>query len=907
MVHEKSNGNGTRSDVGTGVLLHGLMNMLSEVLDGLDRRLGGIESSMGSLSGIGQLGELSDRLSALESRIAAQDRLADQRAALLEQRLDDLAGLEQAVHDGATRSEEAVQAAVGQRIAQLEATLAEGRAEAEAVSARLASHVAASLGEVRADARAAVEELAARVAVSGSVVEDSLRATADATEAILRDATDQLQSMLRAAAEESESRLALLPALSERVAHVAERADEHAATVATSISDLTVGLAVRLEDHEASLSARLGDQAASTTARLDQVEAAVDAVREAAELGMNALRDATEIGVAAARESTERVTTTVDELSVRLAALDAAVAAARAETAALPVGVAERVDDAVGRALSGWRNRLRRGEGDEGLRKLLEPVVEQLSRVEATLASLRTDTTETLRRELTPVGDQVGRVHEAVNRAQGESLRAAEATVEEVRRLVASLANPPLPPLPPLPPAHDDAPVLDAVAAVAERLVALHGDLNAATPELGRLRDAVLATHERADAIPAVVGDQFESSLRGAVTAITDRLGRERNGDDAIRRELAELTAQVTEVNAALTGTRRDMASATHGLPDLLRSMLREATDTQRPKLVADLKAILEPTLTRIEDLAGRPNQQAEAVESIRSAIAALADHDTTGPVLAAIEKAGQEQQEVLNALHSSLSKRFDARAKAMTETVEHLGTSLDSARKLGPVLERVGTRLDAQQPFLDQLRNQLLQLGATMAGVPSDIERRHAETTTALDRTTDALTALRRHAHELDKAVQAMKSSHESVAHAVTDLRDSTTGAAIPERLDDIAAGVVAGRKQVAEVVDLARSLGALVTQQGDQQSAGANRLAELVAQTRAAARSDLERLESTLHLEVLKQHQQDQGRLAQSVAGVSEVVEREANVLAQRVAALATEVDGLRLALAGRAPADD
>jgi chromosome segregation ATPase len=274
-----------------------------------------------------------------------------------------------------------------------------------------------------------------------------------------------------------------------------------------------------------------------------------------------------------------------------------------------------------------------------------------------------------------------------------------------------------------------------------------------------------------------------------------------------------------------------------------------------------------------------------------------------TAAVSAAVDKAGQDQQEVLNALHASLSKRFDARAKALAETIEHLGTSLESARKLGPVLERVGSRLDAQQPYLDQLREQLLQLGATMAGVPADVERRHTDTVASLERTAEALVGLRAHASDLDKAVQSMRAAQDQISKAVVDLRDGQT--ALPVRLEEIADGVVTGRRQLAEVTELARSMGVAVGHQQDQheqQGAAANRLAELVAQSRAAARSDIERLESTLHLEILKQHQQDQARLTQAVAGVSEVVEREAGVLHQRVAALAAEVDGLRVELVAR-----
>jgi len=83
------------------------------------------------------------------------------------------------------------------------------------------------------------------------------------------------------------------------------------------------------------------------------------------------------------------------------------------------------------------------------------------------------------------------------------------------------------------------------------------------------------------------------------------------------------------------------------------------------------------------------------------------------------------------------------------------------------------------------------------------------------------------------------------------------------------------------------------------EQQAAVGSRVAELVMETRSVMRSDVERLESAVHLEAVKGRQQDQARLAQVAAGVAEVVEREAALVSQRVASLSATVEGVRAAV--------
>ena len=773
MVHEKSTGHLRLVDPGTGAVLHGLMNMLSEVLEGLDRRMEAMEGRVEALAVA-----ITDATEAPAKDGGLADDLTDLRA--LVQRIEGTIG--ERIDQASARTDEAVQGAITRRLGHIDKSISEARGEAEATAARIASHLDGAL--------------------------ESLH--------------DELTTGLR-----------------------------HATTAASE----TITAATD------TLHQRLVDQAATAKTTAESAAAAVVAA---------------------------------EAVAARLTQVDAAVAA-------LPGSVSEQIQSAMG----SWRNRLRRGETDESVRKLFEDLGGRLSESEERLA------------------DGLVRIHEAVNRSQGEALESAQSTSAEVARLVDQAAQ------------HQ----LDAVATVAERLVAMHDEVLAAMPpapeppdyseliaELAQIaasiaagrRDAAADAQGLATAIESlpkpIAPDNSEvlaairsipvpdvpvpdySEVLAAIRSIpvpdvpapdygevlaairslpapvppdnSDVLAAIRSLPAPVVPDNSELLSELSGLGASVAAGRRDAAAVAQGLPDLIRRIVSEADPL-------DLSAL------------------SSAVEAVQASVA-----EQGRAVLDAVTSANTDHQDVLQALHSSLAKRFDARSRALAETLDGLATSLEAARTLGPSLDKVSSRLDAQQPYLDQIRHQLVQLAATVTSVPADVERRHNEATASLAHVTDALGSLRKHAAALDRAVQQMKASQEGLATAIVDLRDGN--GVVPQRLDQIGAAVQQGRKQIAEVGELTRSVAGAV----EQQQAMGSRLAELVTQVRASTRSDIERVESSIHLEVLKQHQQDQARLTQAVAGVSEVVEREAGVIAQRVSALANEVDAIRLELAGPRP---
>lgn len=976
MVQEKSNGRLRLVDPGTGAVLHGLMSMLSEMLDGIDRRLDAMEARLadladadpapppppappavdtshiesaierlsqrvegldaavaeqvsalsGDVAGAGAHlaamqdaiaakvdhieGAVAERLTHVESALAERisgldDAFADRRVELtkLEQSLlARFAALESVLDeridaiDAAVDRVAHVEEAVTQRTGAVEATIT-GRLDA--IDDRVSNRVSALEQLLQP-----YEHLLPRFEQALPLLERSLplseRSLALSEQALAQSERSLAQSeqslpRLEQSLESLEQPLAQLERLSEidqaiaaingTLGDTAVRVEEVVqAAVGRRMAQIEASLAEAraeaeavqrqavsnvqdtIDAHLGAVGARLDEVAGQLAERIGQGEQITVAHAEKLQQHIDQTAAVTTAAIAAARADTSDVVSQAAEsITLQLSELDAALAALRAESAGLPANVGEQVQAAIG----SWRNRLRRGEGDadtNAVRKAFEDLGAQMAAA-----------TEHL-------GEGLTRIHESVNRAQGESLEAAQTTTAEVRRLLdAARADT----------ERHAGEQLDGVAAIAERLVTLHEDLSRRdarlaqalrqsadataarveeaqqailaavavadsdddevrtwlNDEFARLRSAVQEAHVRAGSVAATVARQVDDVVQAAVAAVTDRVANERTTADGIRRDVEVLAARLEELGKSVSAGRREFAATAQGLPELIRNVI-------------DLDA--------------------------------LAAGDKT--VLEAVASANQEHQEVLQAMHSSLSKRFDARIRVIAETLDGLTTSLEAARTLGPSLDKVSSRLESQQPHLDQIRSQLVQLAATITSVPADVERRHNEAVTALERVTDSLGTLRKHAASLDRAVQSMRTSHDGLVAAFVDLRDGN--GVVPQRLDQIGSSLDATRRQLGEVVETGRTVVSAV----DQQQAMGNRLAELVTQVRAATRSDIERVESSIHLEVLKQHQQDQARLTQAVAGVSEVVEREAGVIAQRVSALANEVDAIRLELAAR-----
>src|SRR5438552_15275842 len=101
--------------------------------------------------------------------------------------------------------------------------------------------------------------------------------------------------------------------------------------------------------------------------------------------------------------------------------------------------------------------------------------------------------------------------------------------------------------------------------------------------------------------------------------------------------------------------------------------------------------------------------------------------------------------------------------------------------------------------------------------------------------------------------------------------------------------------RRCIEAIHALCQSLAGAVEHSG----ALTGRVADIVLESRSAMRGDAERVETAVHLETIKQYQQNQAQLAQAVAAIGDVVERESAVLSQRLSAVTATVETIRTVL--------
>lgn len=335
---------------------------------------------------------------------------------------------------------------------------------------------------------------------------------------------------------------------------------------------------------------------------------------------------------------------------------------------------------------------------------------------------------------------------------------------------------------------------------------------------------------------------------------------------------------------------------------------------------IAEVLERLEARLDRIEVCVARPDTSAlearvaAVADAVASAPTPVVDLDALAAMVAerlapgtAIRPADSELPVVLDDLVGRLGQvessvqaaRADGEAAAARLTselqallgagMERLLTHATAADEaLGADLRasfhrtaEMASTVHAVHDTLQTLGEQLARLAADERGRPvlealEAIGRQHQEAVftlqTALVRRIDGRTA--------------------ALARLMEGRDDRSASVQLLERL-----GTELGEehRRLEAVLGLCQSVATAV----EQQAAVGGRVAELVLETRTAMRSDVERVESAVQLEAVKSRQQDQARLTQVAAGVTEVVERETALVAQRVAALANTVDAVRAAL--------
>ena len=405
-----------------------------------------------------------------------------------------------------------------------------------------------------------------------------------------------------------------------------------------------------------------------------------------------------------------------------------------------------------------------------------------------------------------------------------------------------------------------------------------------------RLRAPLAAIEARLGEVEARVARPDTSALETQLAAVVDRVA---HLHEAVNRSRGEATVAVEQVGDSLverlTGLEGALASfgavRLHGTDDMpgledvlerlarLESLMQQQLSDQEARgarLAAEVQSVLGSGMERLLTHAGaadelrssdlrsslqRLTEVASAVDGIGTAVtevheqlARLTAEERMRPLVNALETTALEQRESMAELQTALVRRIDGRTSALARLVDGNGD-------LVPLLQKLGAALDEQDARSRELAD-------AVRGVPGAVEEQLGSLREDLEQTVTGLTR-----------------------------RQSAT----LKLLERLGAELGDEHRRLETVQSLCQSVASAV----EQQAAVGGRVAELVLETRSVMRSDVERLESTVQLEAVKGRQQDQARLAQVAAGVTDVVEREAALVAQRVAALVGTVESVRAAL--------
>ncbi|HEX9970212.1 MAG TPA: hypothetical protein VGB03_08740, partial [Acidimicrobiales bacterium] len=364
---------------------------------------------------------------------------------------------------------------------------------------------------------------------------------------------------------------------------------------------------------------------------------------------------------------------------------------------------------------------------------------------------------------------------------------------------------------------------------------------------LARIESAVVevagaATPERLARIESVVTDLADADrlarIESAVVEVAARTAT--RSEDALPEALDEVSARLARVEAAVAAAReQDEARAT-----ALTTELQSALGSGMERLLATAAGKDDLVASDVRSALARLGEVAAGVDSVSGAVANVAEQvgrlvadDRSRTVIAAVEAASREQQDALGAVHTAVVRRIDGRTSA-------LANLLDGFADLPPVLQRLAAAADEDESRAKAAERLMAELRDDLAQEVGTLAKRQVGALRLLEKVTASL-------DDEQRRLEGVQSLCQSVAGAV------------------------------------------------EQQAAVGSRVAELVLETRAAMRDDVERLESTLHLDTVKRQQHDQARLASVASGVAEVVERETALVAQRVAALASTVESLRNSL--------
>lgn len=295
--------------------------------------------------------------------------------------------------------------------------------------------------------------------------------------------------------------------------------------------------------------------------------------------------------------------------------------------------------------------------------------------------------------------------------------------------------------------------------------------------------------------------------------------------------------------------------------------------------LSGDVKA----ALARLADLGSTVGSVATQIESMADVVGRVGAEDRARPLLEALEAFSHEQTDAITSMHSSLSRRFDTRLQSLATTVDGLVMPNEVIGGIGASVAQLRNALDDHRSRAEEILEVVTGLGDAVAALPTEGAIR-AE----VDRISSGLEWIR--TEGLTQAVAEVRRDLEEGVVAITT-RQATTR----KSLERVTSWLAEEQRRLESIQQLCQA----VATSSEQSGAIGNRVAELVLEARSQMRGDVERLESAVQLAGVKQQQADHARLSQATAGVTEVIERETALLAQRVSALAGSIESIRSAL--------
>ena len=589
------------------------------------------------------------------------------------------------------------------------------------------------------------------------------------------------------------------------------------------------------------------------------------------------------------------------------------------------------------------RQRLHRRDGEAALHAAVEGLAATVVRVEARLAALaegdrvtgvdrlveRVDLLEGSMR--TAIADGFRGVSAAAADV-GEQVRRADPVDDDLYAAVVSVGERL---------AHTDdligAAVADLRSLVADSLGGRGTEsINAAVAELSAISSAAdagvraaLADFERrlvdaAQAANAAGADAAGAAATGqqviaAVSELKERVRLPRPIDEV----LASAIQGVDERVAGLAGRVDGMAATVEGAGEapaerVLASIADLKDRVRKPRPVdEEIKLAMTGAVERVAgleaELAGATRQVAQDVRAglgrlheLAAATTALQAESaaTAAGVSRIAEDGGGRSQALLDAIAASGQESHERMRSLHASLVRHLDGAGGAGQADGVVAE-VQHRLDEVLAAVKSVRASVDRLPPGLEGglarIAADAAEQQGALTVSLDSLrkaledqSDGMRKVQESLHALGGMVDgSLERMRSSVGEGLVGVgRRSASAVKLSERLVTM---VEDERRGIEAIHALCQSLAGAVEHSG----ALTGRVADIVLESRSAMRGDAERVETAVHLETIKQYQQNQAQLAQAVAAIGDVVERESAVLSQRLSAVTATVETIRTVL--------